>query len=152
MNYFHSRFYAKLFLIRFFHCMQNRRIYIRLPTGISTCHCYFHSGHRETAFKTCSQILFHAVTWATSKNLDICLTTTNTNNSQVRRSFYGIRNGRNHAGYPILTGKDSIYQIILNLFRNLPCRHIYPFGFETDRSLDSRKLFIEKILTVFYQA
>ena len=152
MNHFHSRFYTKLFLIRFFHRMQNRRIDIRLPTGISTGHFYLHTRHRETTFKTGSKVFFHTVTGTASQYFNFRLAISNHNDSQIGRSFYCIGNSRNHTHHPILTSKDRIDQIVLNFFGDFSLRYIYPFGFKTDRGFDSRIFFIEQVFAILHQS
>ena len=132
--------------------MQNRRINIRLPTGISTSHFHLHTCHRETRLQAGSQIFLHAITRAASQNLNSCFSSTNRNNSKIGRSLYRIRNSRNHTGHTVLTSKDCINQIVLNLFRHLTRRKFHTFSRKADRCFNCRIFFIEQVFAVFHQA
>ena len=132
--------------------MQNRRFNVWLPSRIAASHFYLHACHREARLKTGSQILFHAIAGATGQNLNFSLTAANRNNSQIRRCFHGIRNGRNHTSHTILTSKDGINQIILNFFGHFAGRQFHTFCGKADRSFDCRELFIEQVFAIFHQS
>ena len=134
MNNLYRGFVTKLFLIRFLHGLQDRRIDIGFPTRITSRTYHLHTSHGKATFQACIQIILHGITRATTQNLNFRFSTTNVHDSQIRRSFHRIGDGRNHSEHTILTSINGIYQVITDFSWNHHFRKFHSFCAKGNRS------------------
>ena len=147
----HTSILIEDFLVHLHHSSNNGAVEVGLPGTILTSVFNLQASHREAALLHLLKIFHHRLVAGTAQDKDTNLSGAYVNDTQVTAGLNYSRNTGNMTQHTVMTGHNSIHQIVLDFYGHLSCRHICILYGQGNTFFHSAELILECLLAILSQ-